>query len=117
MKMRYEAELLRVFTDKEGNFGDIASVVIDEDKQLSDEERQSITKKLNTGETIFINNIPNTDISVIHSQGEIDFAGVGVLGAGWFFTKLLKKPIAVIHGRSGQITFWQEGEINWTQAK
>lgn len=112
-----KAQLLKVFVDEDGNFGDLASVVIDEGEKISDRERQLIAKELNTGETVFINNIDKANISVMHPQGEIDFAGVGVLGAAWFLSKLHGKPIQTLHGRKGEITFRQEGSINWTQAK
>ncbi|MEK7572019.1 MAG: PhzF family phenazine biosynthesis protein [Patescibacteria group bacterium] len=110
------AQLLRVFTDKAGNFGDLASVVIDEGKRISDADRQVIAKKINTGETIFVNDIETAKISVIHPQGEIDFAGVGVLGTAWFLTKLRGKPTDTMYGRAGEIKTWQEGKITWVRA-
>ncbi|MEK7571776.1 MAG: PhzF family phenazine biosynthesis protein [Patescibacteria group bacterium] len=110
------AQLLRIFTDKADNLGDLASVVIDEGKRISDADRQVVAKKINTGETIFVNDIETAKISVIHPQGEIDFAGVGVLGASWFLTKLRGKPTNALLGRAGEIKTWQEGKIVWVRA-
>jgi len=111
--MTVKVQLLRVFTDKAGKFGDYASVVIDEERHISDLQRQEITRKLNTAETIFINDLASTNISVMHTQGEIDFAGVGVLGASWLLTNIRKKQISNIQGRSGGIKTWQENGVTW----
>ncbi|HUD45165.1 MAG TPA: PhzF family phenazine biosynthesis protein [Patescibacteria group bacterium] len=116
MASNIKAYILHVFTDKTGNFGDKASVVIDEGKQISDIKRQIITRKLDTGETIFINNLTTANISVMHSQGEIDFAGVGLLGTAWLLTKLRKKATKALYGRGGKINTWQEVEITWVRA-
>jgi len=72
--------LLHVFTDENGNYGDAASVVIDEGRRIADPKRQEISRELNTGETIFVNDLATADISVVHPHGEIGFAGVGVVG-------------------------------------
>ena len=109
------AYLLRVFTDNNGKFGDLASVVIDEGKHIPDLKRQMLARKLNTGETIFVNDITSSQISVMHPQGEIDFAGVGVLASAWLLDKLQNKPLTVLHGRSGEIKTWQENEITWVR--
>jgi len=63
--------LLQVFTDSDAAFGDAASVVIDEGHHISDAERQAMARTLNTGETIFINDIASANISVMHPQGDI----------------------------------------------
>jgi len=108
--------LLQVFTDAQGMYGDAASIVIDEDRHIGDDERQAMAGKLNTGETIFINDIANVKISVMHPRGEIDFAGVGVLATAWLLTKLRGKTTEHIEGRGGMITTWQDGDITWVRA-
>lgn len=111
-----DAHFLRVFADNEDNFGDAASVVIDEGKHISDSERQEIAGGLNTGETIFVNDLANASISVIHPQGEIGFAGVGVLATAWLLTKLRGKPTEIMHARDGEIKTWQEDNLTWAKA-
>lgn len=110
-----DAHFLRVFTDGSGNFGDAASIVIDDGKHIDDAKRQEIARELNTGETIFINDLAAADISVVHPQGEIGFAGVGVVGAAWLLAKLRGKPTERIHSRDGEITTWQDGDITWAR--
>lgn len=106
---------LRVFADSQGNFGDLASVVIDEGRHISDPKRQEMARELNTGETIFVNDLAAADISVVHSQGEIGFAGVGVVAAAWLLAKLRGKLTEHMHSRDGEITTWQEGDITWAR--
>lgn len=109
--------VLRVFTDGQGNYGDGASVVVDEGKHLSDERRLALTKQLGTGETVFINNLVTADISVMHYQGEIDFAGTGVLAAAWLIHKVRKQQTFVLHGRKGAIGSWQDGTLTWVRTE
>lgn len=108
--------LLRVFTDSTGNYGDAASVVVDEGRHISDAERQAMARGLNTGETIFINDLAKADISVVHPQGEIGFAGVGVLAVAWLLAKLRVAPTEHIHARDGEIKAWEAEGITWARA-
>lgn len=108
--------LLKVFTDKKGYFGDVASIIVDEGRHIPDAQRQMITRKLNTGETIFVNDLDTANISVVHPQGEIGFAGVGVLATAWLLTKLRGKPTNKMQARDGEITAWQDSDITWVRA-
>lgn len=109
--------LLRVFTDENGNYGDTASVVVDEGKSIPDAKRQEVARELNTGETIFINDLAAADISVVHPQGEIGFAGVGVIGTAWLLAKLRGKPAERMHSRDGEIITWQDRDITWARGQ
>jgi predicted PhzF superfamily epimerase YddE/YHI9 len=107
---------LRVFTDRDGGYGDQASVVVDEGKKITDAKRQAMTRQLGTGETVFINDVSGAKISVMHYDGEIDFAGVPALAAAWVLTKLRGNLTEVMHGRGGDITTWQEADVTWVRA-
>lgn len=108
--------ILRVFTDPDGKFGDTTSVIFDQDKRLSDLERQTLTKQLNTVETVFVNDVSSANISFMHTQGEIDFAGVPALGAAWLLTQLAGKPISAMKGKGGDIIVSQDGTLTWVRA-
>lgn len=118
MSSTNDTHFLRVFTDETGNYGDVATVVIDEGRRIPDPERQALARKLNTGETAFVNNVANADISIMHPQGEIDFAGVAALGTAWLLAKLQGQPITCLHGRGGDIIVRQDGDgyITWVRA-
>ena len=55
------------------------------------------------------------NISVMHPQGEIGFAGVGVLATAWLLTKLRGKPTDKMQSRDGEITAWQENDLTWAR--
>lgn len=111
-----KTHMLKVFCNDQHRFGDVASVVVDEDKHISDDERQTIAKTLATGETIFINSLKDASISVMHPQGEIDFAGVGVLGAAWLLASMQSQPLGKLNGRGGVIKTWQNDDLTWIEA-
>lgn len=111
-----KVHVLRVFADSSGNFGDTATVIIDEGKQISDAKRQAITRQINTAETTFVNDIASANISIMHTQGEIDFAGVPAIGAAWLLSKLDGKSITAMKGGAGDINVKQDGELTWVRA-
>jgi len=98
------------------SYGDVASVIVDEGRHISNVERQALARKLNTGETAFINNVANADISIMHPQGEIDFAGVAAVGSAWLLAKLSNEPITRMRGRGGNIMVRQDSGITWVRA-
>lgn len=108
--------MLRVFVDANDEFGDPASVILDEGRLIPDGERQELARILATGETIFVNELNSAKISVMHSQGEIGFAGVGVLGAAWLLAKLRDNSIDRMYTRDGEIKVWYEDGITWARA-
>ena len=107
--------MFRVFTDNEGNFGDAATVVIDEGRHIPDAERQAIARKLNTGETAFVNDIASAKVSIVHPQGEIGFAGVVALATAWLLGELHGSAIEVMHTSDGKVKVWRDGELTWTR--
>lgn len=111
-----DAHILRVFVDKKGKFGDTAPVVIDEGKKIPNAKRQALAVRLKAAETVFVNDIDSASISIMHTQGEVDFAGVPALGAAWLLAKIRHKPITVMKGRGGNIAVSQDGELTWVRA-
>src|SRR5262245_34025425 len=98
---------LKVFVDENGKFGDDATIVIDEQRQLTEGKRIEITRRLQTAETVFINDIKKAEISIMHYDGELDFAGVAALAAAWQISKLKGEPIKEMRGRGGIINVSQ----------
>lgn len=108
--------VLRVGANSQGRFGDIVPVIVDEGRQISDTERQALAQKLKAPETVFVNDIAKASIGIVHSQGEVDFAGVPALGVAWLLTKLVGRPIKTMKSRGGDIAASQDGEITWVRA-
>ncbi len=115
-----DVHLLRVFADETGRFGDNATIVLDEDRSISDSSRRDIAERLNdsysTVETAFVNSVDRRDISIVHQQGEIDFAGVVALGAAWFFEELAGEPISSMTSRGGNIDVFSDDGVSWVRA-
>ena len=111
-----KAYILSVFVNQNGGSGDKASVIVDEGHTISDDQRLQLTKQLDTVETAFVNDIASSDISIMHTQGEVDFAGVPALGVAWLLTELKQKPIKVMKGRGGDILVSQNNDLTWVRA-
>ncbi len=114
--MGRNAHFFRVFINEHGEYGDVASVVVDEGRHIPDSERITLTRKLATTETAFINDVATENISIMHYQGEIDFAGTVTLATAWLLAQLKAKPVTVLHGRGGGIPAWRESNLIWIQA-
>lgn len=114
--MAIKSRMIRVFTDTDGNYGDVVPVVIDEGKNISDTERLALAVKFGAPETVFINNIAKANVSFMQLQGEIDFAGTPALAAAWLLSQLRHVPTAIMEGRTGNITISHESNTTWVQA-
>ncbi len=110
-------QTVHVFTNTAGQFGDTVGVVVDEGRNIDDGRRQKIARELDMGEVVFINDVDSAQISVVHPQGEIDFAGTAVLGAAWLITELLAKKVGRLRGRAGDIGTRQDGMTTWVRAE
>lgn len=111
-----DVNVLRVFTDEQGNFGDIATVIFDEGRATSDDTRQEIARSLEAVETVFVNDATAHQVSFVHGQGEIDFAGVPALGVAWLLGQREGMPISQLKGRRGEIIITHEGGLTWVRA-
>ena len=107
---------IKVFKDEKDNFGDIATATFDEGRKISDEKRMEIARQLNTGETVFVNDKKSRNISIVHPQVEVDFAGVAALAAAWLFSELEGKNIDLMTSRGGEIIVSQDSDMTWVRA-
>lgn len=108
--------VLQVFVDEQGNFGDIATVILDEGRATPDQTRQEIAHSLKAVETAFVNDEATQDVSFLHGQGEIDFAGVPALGVAWLLGQRKGAPISQLKGRGGEIAVAHESGLTWVRA-
>ena len=109
-------EILRVFTDENGKYGNLVPIIIDEDGKLSDDERIAFTKKNGFDETLFINNLDKREVSIYNPQQEVSFAGPPLVGAAWFLRKKLDKFFNTIYCQSKEIIFTYTNDMSWIQA-
>jgi predicted PhzF superfamily epimerase YddE/YHI9 len=108
--------VLHVFTDEQGNFGDIATVIFDEGRGIPDDTRQEIARDLDAVETAFVNDAAAHQVSFVRGQREIDFAGVPAVGVAWLLGQREGRPISQLEGRGGEITVTQESGLTWVRA-
>jgi predicted PhzF superfamily epimerase YddE/YHI9 len=88
--MAIEVTVLRVFTDKEGNFGNPLGVV--DASMVNPSDRQRIATELGYSETIFIE-VPAQRASTAHARiftpaTELPFAGHPTVGASWWLREI-----------------------------
>lgn len=106
----------KVFVDTLGNFGDPVSLVVDEELQMSLEERLRITAKIGNVETVFVNDLSANDVSIYHARDEVDFAGSVLIGTAWQLEQLKNESIRRIKCKRGIVDTRQENGIYWVQA-
>ncbi|OGM30881.1 hypothetical protein A2630_02690 [Candidatus Woesebacteria bacterium RIFCSPHIGHO2_01_FULL_44_10] len=86
--------IAKVFVDDKGEFGNPVGIVLNENKQFSDEQKQQVATKLNFSETVFIDSLEKTPIvSIFNPQHKVKFAGHAVLGTAYFIKHSLDKDI------------------------
>lgn len=109
--------ILDVFVDLEGNYGGGLGVVLDDHRVIADAERKSITRQLGYEETVFVNDLKLSDVSVYTPQREVPFAGQPMIGTAWLLGQLNDEPIQTIHCLGGTIDTWRLSELTWVRAK
>lgn len=110
-----DVHVLHVFTDEQGDFGDIATIIFDEGRTTPDDDRQEIARDLEAVETAFVNDAAAHQVSFVHSRGEIAFAGVPALGVAWLLGQREGKPISRLESRGGEITVSHEDGLTWVR--
>lgn len=108
-----EVHLVRVFSNKEGQYGSPAGVVIDEGSHISAQKRQAIATQLGFSETVFVNSMSPVDVSIYGLQNEVNFAGAPLLGTAWLLAKLNGKPIDSISCNGKQIKVLEDETLTW----
>lgn len=116
MKKQVTVQVLRVFTNHEGKFGNPVGIVLDEAQSISPEKRQIIATNAGFSELVFINDLSNARISIFSPIKEVNFAGHALVGAAFFISATLGKPIASLICKAGSIQTWQENNLTWIQS-
>lgn len=108
-----EVHVVRVFTNKDGQYGSPAGVVMDEGATISPQRRQRIAKQLGFSETVFVNRLSPVEVSIYGLQGEVNFAGAPLLGTGWLLSKLRGDPLTSIACNGKEIRVLEEETLTW----
>ena len=109
-------EVVRVFTDEAGGYGNPVGVIFDEDLKIADTVRQRIATELGFSETVFVDSVTEPAVSVFDTTHQVKFAGHALVGAAWLITGRLEKPTESIRCSDMDIVTWQDGPVRWIRA-
>lgn len=116
MSTEISVEVVRVFTNKLGEYGNPVGVVFDKKKLVTTEDRQRVATTLGFSETVFVNSLEDPDVSVFDTTHEVKFAGHALVGAAWLIATKREQPTESIHCSGINIGTWQEGPMQWVRA-
>ncbi len=100
LSMNIEVNVLRVFVNENGDFGNPVGIVLDEPRRLDDELRQKIAAQLGYSETVFIDDLSAPTVSLFNPKYKVEFAGHAVLGVAYFINRILGRDLRSV--RCGQ---------------
>lgn len=109
--------VLKVFIDKDNKYGNPVKIIIDEQNEISNEERQEICHTSGFSEVVFINNIKQNQISIFSPTREIPFAGHAVLETVYFLNKITNSKIDYIECMNHKINVSYDNDKIWVKAK
>lgn len=110
-----EVEVLRVFTDDQGQYGNPLGVVLDGTVVPDGAQRQSLAASLGFSETIFIDDAERGRIKIFTPATEVPFAGHPTVGAAWVLARELGQPITTLHTPSGVVNTWNRQHEVWVR--
>lgn len=103
----------KVFVNENGEYGNPVGMIVDEKKELNNEDRQKIATRSGFSECVFINDLKTGMVSIFNPQSEIDFSGHALLGAAYF---LRKRKINNLQSKVSKIINWLEDDLIWIKA-
>ncbi|MEV6418018.1 PhzF family phenazine biosynthesis protein [Kribbella sp. NPDC051718] len=110
-----DVQVVRVFADPAGNFGNKLGVVLDGASIPDPAERQKLAAELGYPETIFFDDLERADFKIYTPAVELPFAGHPSVGAAWVLTRELGKAPAVLRPPAGEVPTWQDGDDVWVR--
>ncbi|MQA08572.1 MAG: PhzF family phenazine biosynthesis protein [Pseudonocardiaceae bacterium] len=109
-----KVEVLRVFTDAEGRFGNPLGVV--DGASVSDPgHRQRIAARLNYSETIFFDDLDRGELRIFTPTVEIPFAGHPTVDAAWIMSRELGRTAELLRTPGGDVPTRTEGDDVWVR--
>lgn len=106
-------EVLRVFTDDQGGYGNPLGVVLDGEALPDPRQRQKLAAALGFSETIFVDDIEYGRIRIFTPAVELPFAGHPTVGAAWILARELGRPLESLETPGGIVPTWIDHETYW----
>ncbi|TSD99534.1 PhzF family phenazine biosynthesis protein [Skermania sp. ID1734] len=108
-------EVLRVFTDAEGRYGNPLGVVLDGAAVQDQRDRQALATALGYSETIFFDDLAEGRLRIFTPASELPFAGHPTVGAAWILARELGRPPTRLVTLGGSVTTWADGDSVWVR--
>jgi predicted PhzF superfamily epimerase YddE/YHI9 len=107
-------EVLRVFCDESGAFGNPLGVVLD-GGAVPEEQRQPLATELGYSETVFVDDVATARVRIFTPGTEIPFAGHPMVGTAWLLARHTDRQPSVLRPPAGEVPTWAEGEQVWVR--
>ena len=112
-----KVNVVRVFTDPQGNHGNALGVVLDT-AGLDDDRRQAIATELNYSETVFVDDITEARLRIYTPAREIPLAGHPLVGTSWLLAQVTGRPIETLRPlRAANADTWVMDGVTWIRAR
>jgi predicted PhzF superfamily epimerase YddE/YHI9 len=110
-----DIEVLRVFTDADGRYGNPLGVVLDGAAIPDPNQRQQLATGLGYSETIFFDELKAGRIQIFTPAVEIPFAGHPTVGASWVMARELGREPEILRTAGGEVATWAENGLTWVR--
>jgi len=110
-----DVEVVRVFANADGGFGNPLGVVFDA-AGLSGEIGVRLTAQLGFSETVFVDDLERRAIRIFTPARELKLAGHPVVGTAWVLTRTLGENPGVLRPRlADEVTVWESDGLTWAR--
>jgi predicted PhzF superfamily epimerase YddE/YHI9 len=101
-------EVVRVFTDPDGRFGNPLGIV--DGRSVAESDRQRVAAELGFSETVYVDDAATGALRIYSATGEMSFAGHPSVGAAaWLHTH--GHPVDTLHVPAGPIPVTRSGDL------
>ncbi|MEV6269040.1 PhzF family phenazine biosynthesis protein [Kribbella sp. NPDC051936] len=106
--MNLQVEVVRVFTDPDGRFGNPLGIV--DGRLVGESDRQRVAAELGYSETVYVDDAATGTLRIYSATGEMSFAGHPTVGgAAWLHTH--GHPVDTLHVPAGPIPVTRSGDL------
>jgi predicted PhzF superfamily epimerase YddE/YHI9 len=106
--------VLRVFVDESGEFGNLLGIVDGED--VSSDQRQQVAAALGYSETVFVEDPDIGQVQIFTPAVELPFAGHPTVGTAWWLRRQ-GHGAARLLTRAGPVDVTHEETLTWIRAR
>ncbi len=110
-----EVQVVRVFADERGGFGNELGIVTGDERTRGQEQR--IAAELGFSETVFIDGVSNgvCRLRIFTPAAELPFAGHPSVGTAWWLARE-GEPVHTLAERAGDVAVRADGDLTWVAA-